>query len=56
MLCEIDLETDLIDDLVCFLWSVVDAAWDGYDGDEVDKSGPALAIIYQAHLALLVGT
>ena len=54
LLSEVYLEADVVDNIVGLLRGVVDAAWDGNDGDEVDEGGAVLAVVDHAGLALLV--
>ncbi len=54
MFCQVNLETDVIDDLICFFWRVVNAAGNRNDGDEVNEGSTALSIIYHTCLAFLV--
>lgn len=49
LLCDIDLEADLPEYLVRV------GLWEGNDSDEVHEWRAALAIIYEASLAFLVG-
>lgn len=50
LLCEVDLEADVVDDVV----GCVGGGGDGDDCDEVDEGGAALAVVDDAGLAFLV--
>jgi hypothetical protein len=54
LLCNIDLEADVIGDLVRFFWTVRYAPSQGNHSDEIDEGLSAFAVVDDIRLALLV--
>jgi len=54
LLCEVNLEADMKDDIILFLGAVGNATSDRDDGDKIDEGGTILSIVDKIRLALLV--
>jgi hypothetical protein len=52
---EIDLEADVINDLVRFLWAIRYTTSDGDDCDKIDEGLSAFAVVDDGGLTLLIG-
>jgi|SRR6266702_157373 len=52
LLCEVDLEADLKDDIVLFLGTAGNASSDRDDGHKIDEGGAILSIVDKTRLAL----